>query len=107
MAINQKRNWLIGYDIADPKRLGKIHRRLKKDAIPVQYSLFLYNGTQRDTRKLLDELALIINRKEDDVRAYPIPSNPEIHSIGQCGFLDNIILTDENFGGTLKIFKIG
>ena len=105
MAINQKRNWLIGYDIADPRRLNKIHRRLSKEALPVQYSLFLYHGHINDTRKLLDELALIMNTKEDDLRAYPIPNNAEINHIGQSGMLDRIILTDEIYGETLRIIK--
>jgi Uncharacterized protein predicted to be involved in DNA repair len=106
MAINQKRNWLIGYDIACPRRLNKIHRRLSKDALPVQYSLFLYNGDRRETRKLLDELALIMNAKEDDLRAYPIPNNAEINHIGQSGILDRIILTDDVYGETLSVIKL-
>ena len=105
MAINQKRNWLIGYDIKCPRRLNKIHRRLKQEAIPVQYSLFLYQGDRKQTRTLLDQLALLMNLKEDDLRAYPIPNNPEIHHIGQSGMLDHIILTDDIHGDTLSIIK--
>lgn len=103
--MNQKRSWLIGYDIADPRRLNKIHRRLSKEAIPVQYSLFLYHGNHRDIYKLLDELTLIMNTKEDDLRAYPIPNNAEINQIGQKGLLEDIILTDEIYGETIHIIK--
>ena len=31
--------YLIGYDIADPKRLQRIHRRMTSYATPIQYSI--------------------------------------------------------------------
>ena len=36
--------YLIGYDIADPKRLQRIYRRMTKYAPPIQYSIFLFEG---------------------------------------------------------------
>ena len=40
MADNQANLYLIAYDIADPKRLVKVHRTLKRQGLPVQYSVF-------------------------------------------------------------------
>lgn len=105
MAVNQKKNWLIAYDIADPRRLGRIHRRLLKYALPVQYSLFLYNGSTLDVDKLMDELAKLMEAREDDLRAYPLPTNAEIHMIGQSGLPGNMVLHDENFGDMLRVIK--
>lgn len=105
MAINQKRNWLIAYDIADPKRLGRLHRAIIKHSLPVQYSLYLYNGDNKDIKKLLDELSKHINIREDDLRAYPIPTQTEIHTLGKNGMLDRILLTDENYDQTVRIIK--
>ena len=39
--------YLIGYDIADPKRLQRIHRRMTKYATPIQYSIFLFEGSEK------------------------------------------------------------
>lgn len=107
MAINQKRNWLVTYDIADPKRLGRIHRCIIKHALPVQYSVYLYNGTRREAKNLMDQLAQIINPKEDDLRAYPIPSKAEINTIGESGLLDQLILSDDNYGDELQLIRRG
>jgi len=38
--------YIICYDITCPRRLGKIHRLLKQSALPLQYSVFLFNGTE-------------------------------------------------------------
>lgn len=105
MAINQKHNWLIGYDIANPRRLNRVRHRIIKDAIPVQYSLYLYHGSQSDTQNLLDELAGLMDTYEDDLRAYPIPIHPEINLIGQHGMPSDIILKDQNIGELITIIK--
>ncbi|MFZ5490163.1 MAG: CRISPR-associated endonuclease Cas2 [Pseudomonadota bacterium] len=105
MAVNQKKNWLIAYDIAHPRRLARIHRRLVKYALPVQYSLFLYNGSTQQVSDLLDELALLMEVREDDLRAYPLPTQTEIHALGQSGLPDSMILHDQNFGDMLSVIK--
>lgn len=66
--------WLIGYDIADPKRLQKVHRMLKNHATPIEYSVFLFVGTDREHRKCVDELATLIAPETDDLRSYPLPA---------------------------------
>ncbi len=40
MSANHAREFIISYDIADPKRLSRIHRMLKRLAMPLQYSVF-------------------------------------------------------------------
>ena len=39
------REYIICYDITCPRRLGRIHRVLKRLANPLQYSVFLFIGT--------------------------------------------------------------
>ncbi|HHW7566765.1 TPA: CRISPR-associated endonuclease Cas2 [Mannheimia haemolytica] len=39
-------NYLIGYDITEPKRLQKVHQRLIKYATAIQYSVFLRGNKQ-------------------------------------------------------------
>ena len=33
--------YLVTYDIADPKRLSRLFRFMKKQGVPLQYSVFL------------------------------------------------------------------
>ncbi|EIC21502.1 CRISPR-associated endonuclease Cas2 [Thiorhodovibrio frisius] len=73
MAANQIRPYLLAYDIADRKRLVRVHRTVKGYGMPLQYSVFLVVGTSRTLDELLGELDDIINPKEDDIRVYPLP----------------------------------
>ena len=67
------REYIICYDITDPKRLGRIHRTLKKKALPVQYSVFLFNGTPEQLALCLARLEALMDPDTDDIRAYPLP----------------------------------
>ena len=67
------KKWLIGYDITDSKRLQRAHRILIKYATPIEYSIFLLSGSDRDRQKCLDELTAIIDPSSDDLRCYPLP----------------------------------
>lgn len=66
-------NYIICYDIANPRRLGRIHRALKRRALPVQYSVFLFSGTDVQLQRCLDELQALMDERYDDIRAYPLP----------------------------------
>ena len=57
--------YLIGYDIADPKRLQRIHRRMTNYATPIQYSVFILNGSEKLLKQCLAEVMLIFHKKED------------------------------------------
>ncbi|WP_126443800.1 CRISPR-associated endonuclease Cas2 [Sulfuricystis multivorans] len=66
--------FVICYDIADPRRLARVFRHLKKHAMPLQYSVFLFSGDERQLNRIMDELARLIDDGEDDLRAYPLPA---------------------------------
>ena len=70
--------YMVAYDIASPKRLGKTHRLLKKRGLAVQRSVFLVNGDEKSLNRLLDQLADIMNPRQDDIRAYPITGGPGV-----------------------------
>jgi len=65
---------IICYDICSPKRLSKMHRFLKKEAVPLQHSVFLFTGSTRQLEQCMSKAEKLINKKEDDLRAYPLPS---------------------------------
>lgn len=75
-------HWMVCYDISDPKRLIRVHRCLKKEGVPVQYSVFMLHATQGGMIRVLTKLAAIIDADRDDIRAYPVPERPWKVTIG-------------------------
>ena len=83
MALSAPRAWLIAYDISDPKRLNRVHRFVIKHCVPVQYSLYYFEGSTRAVEGLLKEMQNLIKPEADDVRAYPLPPTPDIVTLGR------------------------
>ena len=75
MSQNQTAQWLVTYDIAHPRRLTSVFKRLKKEGIPMQYSVFAVDASATKMGLLMAALASLIDSKEDDVRAYRLPEN--------------------------------
>ncbi len=74
--------YLMAYDIADPKRLGKVYRILKKEGLAVQKSVFFVQGTEQRIEQLLQQLAGVIRAREDDIRAYPVTHPRDVWTTG-------------------------
>lgn len=74
--------WLIAYDITDHRRLARLHRFLSKQATPVQYSLFHYQGSTAEMSRLIDIIRQYIDRRSDDVRTWALPNKIQISSLG-------------------------
>lgn len=64
--------YLIAYDIADPRRLQRLQRAVRREAMAVQRSVYLVAGSVSQVEGLLDRLATCIDPWEDDLRAYPV-----------------------------------
>jgi len=94
MAINAVRNHLVCYDIADPERLTKVHRTVRRWGTPLQYSVFLVPATPSAIGQLLIALARLIDHREDDIRIYPLPSRLDLRTLGRQGLPEGIVLTD-------------
>lgn len=74
--------YLLAYDIANPKRLKKTHRLLKKEGLAVQKSVFFVQGREQDVNDLLDRLAVVLDPQDDDLRAYPITHPRDVWTTG-------------------------
>lgn len=85
--------YLIGYDISDSKRLQRIHRRMTRYATPIQYSVFLFDGSEKLLKACLEEVMGIFHKKEDDLRVYPLPANSSQWHLGKPSFPEGIIWT--------------
>jgi len=80
--MRHKTKYLICYDIANLKRLQKVHRAICRHAMMVQYSVYFANLTQQQHDALLLELKHIIHKREDDIRFYPLPSQVKALQLG-------------------------
>jgi len=74
--------WLLAHDIRDPKRLQRVWRYLRKEAVRLQYSVYLLTGSRAQIERVLQALKPLIDERADDVRVYPITENTRIWGLG-------------------------
>ena len=84
--------YLLAYDIADPRRLGRVARFMNQRACRVQYSVFATRLSKSGLSEILEELKEIIDLRQDDIRAYPLPETGEVSLLGQQFFATNTLL---------------
>lgn len=65
-------NFLVGYDIGDPKRLRLVAKLMEDSARRVQKSLFVYTGTRRGLDGLIRGIVQHIDPVADRIQAWPI-----------------------------------
>jgi CRISPR-associated protein Cas2 len=92
MADSQQGLYLVAYDIADPKRLARVHRVLKQQGLPVQYSVFTVVLKRKALLRLLERISALIKQREDDVRCYRLPESDAVNALGQQYFPDDVML---------------
>jgi CRISPR-associated protein Cas2 len=64
--------WIVTYDIACPRRLYRVARRLQNDGVRLQWSVFeCWLGTVQAVR-LWEDLGRLIESGQDCIRAYPL-----------------------------------
>jgi len=68
--------YLVTYDIANPRRLKKVHKILKNYGVAAQKSVFFVRGDEGEMENFMDYVATKMILTEDDLRAYPI-EDPE------------------------------
>jgi len=94
MADRLPRLHVVCYDIADPRRLVRIHRYLVKRGLALQYSVFLVYTHKAGLLDILAEIQELMEPSEDDVRAYPLPRNLEYTHLGRQLFPEGVTLQD-------------
>ncbi|WP_243389208.1 CRISPR-associated endonuclease Cas2 [Conservatibacter flavescens] len=90
--------YLIGYDISNPKRLAKVYKTLLDYAVPIQYSVFLFEGSKNHLQSCIERLLEIIHTKEDDLRIYQLPTNGKQWRLGKSFLPEGIFLTGMPMG---------
>ena len=94
MPLNQTRSWLIAYDIASPRRLQRIHRKLREHAVPVQYSVFVARCSAAKLGSIRASLAKLVKNREDDVRFYPVPEPAQLFVYGRKALPEGLLLLE-------------
>lgn len=92
MSLHASANWLVTYDIADPRRLARLFKFLKKQGVPVQYSVFLVEASAAKMGNLIVQIAKIVDKDEDDVRAYRLPERTWKVTLGASILPEGIML---------------
>lgn len=82
MSAGKVKDWLVAYDIRDPRRLRRVHRRLREEGCTVQYSAFAVRADDRAMRTLMVDLEALIDPRHDDVRAYHLPERCAVWTLG-------------------------
>ncbi|MXS85647.1 CRISPR-associated endonuclease Cas2 [Nitrosomonas sp. HPC101] len=83
-------DFVICYDISNPRRLGRLYRYLLKRAMPLQYSVFLFSGDDRQLECFMQDAIALIDEKQDDLRVYPLPGRGLKARIGRPALPEGI-----------------
>lgn len=59
--------YIVAYDIANPQRLRRVHRKMKDYGAPVQYSVFLCDFSASEKILLIEALTPLLHQREDQV----------------------------------------
>lgn len=62
-----RRRYLVCYDICDPARLRKVHKKMKGYGDPLQYSVFCCELTAKEKVRLETDLSELINHHVDRI----------------------------------------
>jgi CRISPR-associated protein Cas2 len=85
--------YLICYDIRNVRRLSRTHRYLRRQALMLQESVYLYSGDTKAAALLRAELKKRINPHQDDVRIYQFAANAELQFYAQSPWGNEIVLS--------------
>lgn len=90
-----EKGWhLVTYDIADRRRLTRVHRHLRACGYCLQESVFLWHGDRRELERLQADLINMARESEDDLRCFPLARGHDIHWWGRPPLPRGVIITD-------------
>lgn len=67
--------YIVAYDISNPRRLQKVHRKMQDFGEPLQYSVFLCDFSPAEKVLLIENLLPLINQREDQVLIFDLGSS--------------------------------
>ena len=92
---NRRMQFLIAYDVCEPKRLQRLARFLEKHAVRCQKSVFLFRGSTARLKRVVQEAATRLDADVDLLQAWRLAGDETATglSIGQplVVFPDSVI----------------
>ena len=86
-----REDFLICYDIADKKRVGKIGKLVERNALRIQRSVYFYEQVSKEELTfLIEKILILLDKETDDFRVYTI-RNKGI-SLGEAVDLENPLI---------------
>ena len=82
--------FIVAYDITDPKRLKKVAKILEKVGVRIEYSLFFVKTTKEEMTETAINISNIIDHETDDIRIYTVEEYGI--AIGKADPLDEIFI---------------
>jgi CRISPR-associated protein Cas2 len=92
MSDSAVKTWLVAYDIRHPRRLRRVHRRLKREGLAAQHSAFCVQAASAGLDALLEHVRQEIDEHADDVRAYHVPAHCRVWQLGTQQWPEGIYL---------------
>ncbi|MBN1841086.1 MAG: CRISPR-associated endonuclease Cas2 [Deltaproteobacteria bacterium] len=84
-----KRNYLVGYDISDQKRLAKVAKVMTEFGLRIQYSFFHCILADRQKKRMKERLTDIIKEGDDQIIILPVTER-QLKEIEFVGFKINL-----------------
>ena len=100
MPASRRTPWLLCYDIANPRRLQRVHRVARRHATPLQYSVFHTIATRGEVRAMIHEIEEFIDPGQDDVRAYPLLTTAQPVTLGRSRLASGVMLCHSTSPGS-------
>lgn len=92
-------DYLVCYDIREPRRLRRVHRCMREWGTPIQYSVFLCRLSAGMRTRMVRELRERIDERVDDVRIYTIQSGATIQFQGRPPVPDGLVMPGLQLSG--------
>ena len=75
-------HWLVCYDVVCPKRLQKICKFMKAKGFHLQASVFYLRASQREIDALIEDLSVLMDQANDDIRIYHVAPLTQARMMG-------------------------
>jgi CRISPR-associated protein Cas2 len=105
MSLHDPARWIVTYDITDPRRGARVHRFMKAQGVPLQYSVFIVEASAARMHALMLELEALIAPAMDDVRAYRWTVQAESHALGKSLLPDGVLIGAEAAQPTRRVVR--
>lgn len=99
MPANRRTPWLLCYDIANPRRLQRVHRVACRHAVPLQYSVFHTIATRLEVLVMIHKIEEYLDPDQDDVRAYPLLTTARPVTVGRSALPSGVMLCHSKDSG--------